>query len=217
MAAQSPTKFDLVEEFGSIQGEGYWNGKLAYFVRFAGCNLKAGHCGKNCDTDTLVRYESRWDELYMRLVRFMSEYRHMVFTGGEPFLQPVDTLIKRLVEGFSAVGSVLQVETNGYGLEQGGLWPDRTKLWITYSPKQEEADLIPKRLPQASEVKVIPGLLNEDLCMWVGHTCERENIPFYVQPLEKEGTYDVAPCMKVLESCPNARLSVQMHKFLNLR
>lgn len=203
--------FSLVEHFGSIQGEGYWAGVRAFFIRFAGCNLES-HCGELCDTDITEQFQLSPEQLIELLEltcwRRIAPYKFVVFTGGEPMLQLTPKIVRAVIE----VGALPIIETNGIFLERG----DYKKAWIVYSPKCVDA-MLDLKLENASEVKVVPGLLEEDACLSIGRWCEKHNKPFSVQPLEKDGLYDVESCMRLLKHCPQARLSVQMHKFLNLR
>lgn len=103
-------KFQVVETFVSINGEGRRAGELAVFIRFMGCNL----CCSYCDT--------RWANEPGATFRWMSEediyayvkktgVRNVTLTGGEPLLRPeMETLLTRLL-GDSKIR--VEIETNG--------------------------------------------------------------------------------------------------------
>ena len=91
------------EIFYSLQGEGYYTGTPAVFLRLSGCNL---HC-PFCDTDHSASTPMEIDTLVNTLLSYPS--RHLVITGGEPSLQ-VDRL---LIEVLHDAGFYVQIETNG--------------------------------------------------------------------------------------------------------
>ncbi|EAL7104514.1 7-carboxy-7-deazaguanine synthase QueE, partial [Campylobacter jejuni] len=95
----------LVESFLSIQGEGKYNGKLAIFMRFAGCNFNClgfnVKISKNdktligCDTiravftkDFKESYETlNANELLKRVIKLKQDFDPIVvITGGEPLI-----------------------------------------------------------------------------------------------------------------------------------
>ncbi len=107
----------VVERFVSINGEGRAAGKLAAFIRFAGCNLRCTYC------DTMWANEpgaagSAEALAIDDLVEWVRETRvdHVTLTGGEPVLQPLlPDLVGTLLEeaGPDGRGITVEVETNG--------------------------------------------------------------------------------------------------------
>ncbi|WP_045164541.1 putative 7-carboxy-7-deazaguanine synthase QueE [Caldicellulosiruptor naganoensis] len=105
---ENTIKFNVVEKFVSIEGEGIRSGYPAVFVRFAGCNLSCSWC------DTKYANENpEYEEIDVdNLMNFIAstEIKRVTLTGGEPLIQPyIYLLIDRLIrEGFE-----VNVETNG--------------------------------------------------------------------------------------------------------
>lgn len=104
-------KFNIVEIFCSIEGEGKRAGILAQFIRLAGCNLKCSYCDTAYSWDTTSN-----DFCYtqMSLIEILSSLRvdvkAVTITGGEPLLSKnVNILIDALVEN----GFQVNIETNG--------------------------------------------------------------------------------------------------------
>ena len=176
------------ELFYSVQGEGFYTGTPAVFVRLAGCNL----CCPFCDTAHAHGQEMAEEDI----VRHVCQYpaRHVVLTGGEPGMQLTPSLIERL----HASGRYVQVETNGtYPLPE-------SVDWVTCSPKTG-GKLAVNRI---DELKVV--YLGQDLAAY-------EQLPaqvYCLQPCSGKNTESVVDY--VLQH-PRWRLSLQTHKFIGVR
>ncbi len=101
-------KFNVVEKFVSIEGEGVRLGYPAVFVRFAGCNLSCHWC----DTK-YANVNPKYEEVDMEsLISFIlsTGIKRVTLTGGEPLIQPyIFLLINRLI----LEGLEVNIETNG--------------------------------------------------------------------------------------------------------
>ena len=127
------------EIFYSLQGEGYFTGTPAVFLRFSGCNLKCGFCDTRHE-EYVVMYPT---DIIDRIKGYPT--RHIVITGGEPSLQ----LDQFLVDLLHDEGYFIQIETNGTHILPEGI------DWVTCSPKSGmngEADL---RIRHVDELKVV--------------------------------------------------------------
>ena len=127
------------EIFYSLQGEGFWTGTPAVFVRLSGCNLHCSFCdtlhesGQPMSEEAIVETVTQWPA------------RHVVITGGEPSLFLTPTLVERL----HAAGKFVAVETNGtHPL------PDNVD-WITLSPKDAFEPHATPVLTRCDELKVV--------------------------------------------------------------
>lgn len=96
----------IAETFLSIQGEGLMIGRLTYFIRSAGCNLRCSWCDTKFSLDPTAGREMSVDEI----VSLVGDIRNVCFTGGEPMEQPdaVDLLTR-----LSDAGKTVVLETNG--------------------------------------------------------------------------------------------------------
>ena len=106
--------YPINEIFYSLQGEGYWSGRAAFFVRFAGCNLSC----EFCDTDHTINEKLSHSQIIERIlkladVKLISEVKAnmVVLTGGEPTIHDLNPLIKVLQD----LGFYVALETNGEG------------------------------------------------------------------------------------------------------
>ncbi len=195
--------------FRTIQGEGYWTGRPAIFLRFSGCNLWTGReedratavC-KFCDTDFLGGERLTGQEIAWKAAELWGEereHRFMVITGGEPTLQADWDLVATLHRFEFKVA----IETNG----------TRAVIplidWITVSPKagteitQTKGDELKLIFPQ-------PGAEPE---RYAGMAFDR----WFLQPMD--GPDRERNTQLAVEYClanPRWRLSLQTHKFIGL-
>lgn len=186
--------YKINEIFCSLQGEGYWTGRRAVFIRFSGCNLRCAFC----DTDFADFTEMSASEIVSEVVRLWGEdldSRFVVLTGGEPTLQ-VDT---ELVQLLHAERFYIAIETNGTHVV-----PPQIE-WVTCSPKENSK----VTLDFASEVKVV--YMEQDVETW------RERIAadhYYLQPCSCQNTAQV---IDYIQQHPWWRLSLQTHKMINIQ
>ena len=191
-------KYPVNEIFYSIQGEGFWSGTPMVFVRLSGCNL---HCDF-CDTDHTASTPMTEKEIYSQ-VTSCGRFGRIVITGGEPSLYDLSPLIDEMKRN----GYRVHIETNGTRPV-----PDEID-WVTCSPKRVEGrfiyDLsIAKR---ADELKVvftgeIDGL--EEL----REVFSTENC--FLQPCSGN---NIPETLAYVMQHPCWRLSLQLHKLLNIR
>jgi 7-carboxy-7-deazaguanine synthase len=208
--------YSVKEIFYTLQGEGINAGRPAVFCRFTGCNLWSGReedrakadC-RFCDTDfvgtngTFGGKYATADELASRISSFWpasSGNRFVVLTGGEPLLQVDTPLIKALHEREFQIA----VETNGTVAAPDGI------DWICVSPKAGA----PWVQTSGHELKLVfpqPGLMPQDFL-------EAKFDHYLLQPMDGEQRLsNTRAAISYCQSNPNWRLSVQTHKYLDIR
>lgn len=195
-------QYKINEIFNSIQGEGHNAGCAAVFVRFSGCNLRCPFCDTQHEDGTMMTVEDICNEV----VQYPSSI--VVLTGGEPSLF-VDA---SLCDALHALGKIITIETNG--TRELNVPIDH----ITCSPKFEycKGNEASVRLNHIDELKVVYTGKN-DMSLY-------ENIKadsYYLQPCD---TGDREETKKIVEQTldyvmnhPKWRLSLQLHKILNVR
>jgi len=167
--AGAASTYRVKEIFRTVQGEGFWAGRAAVFVRLVGCNMWSGYeadrerdadrsgadCPRWCDTDftkegavTLTA-----NDLVMRMKEVGGPIDFCVVTGGEPFLQ----LDAELVAAMQAGGYEVACETNGTLSLAETFWdPAALRVvapdWVVCSPKLPE-DQLP--LERFDELKLV--------------------------------------------------------------
>lgn len=187
------------EIFYSLQGEGYFTGTPAVFLRFSGCNLKCGFCDTRHEEYVVMNPTDIID----RIKGYPT--RHIVITGGEPSLQ----LDQFLVDLLHDEGYFIQIETNGTHILPEGI------DWVTCSPKSgmnDEADL---RIRHVDELKVV----------YEGQDVESiaNSIPamhYFLQPCSSDrypGGSNTSETVEYILKNPHWRLSLQTHKLINIQ
>lgn len=208
--------YSVKEIFHTLQGEGAQAGRPAVFCRFAGCNLWSGReedrssaiC-QFCDTDFVgtdgvnggrfADAERLADAIDEQWPETESLHKYVVFTGGEPLLQLDVTLISAMhTHGFEVA-----IETNGTLPIPEGI------DWVCVSPKQG-AKLIVER---GNEIKVVVPQTGQDLAAFEQMHFQH----YFLQPMDgpdKQRNTELA--ISICKQRPRWRLSVQMHKLLQL-
>lgn len=193
----------VMEHFYTLQGEGYHQGRAAYFIRLGGCDVGCVWC------DVKDSWEAGKHPLMSveELVGFVEKTpaRLVVVTGGEPLMHDLGELTRQL----RAAGYETNIETSGaYPLS--GTWD-----WICLSPKKFKAPL-PGILPLASELKVV--IFNKSDFDWAEKYAAMvpASCRLYLQP-EWEKSAQVTPLIiDYIKSHPRWELSLQIHKYINV-
>lgn len=191
------------EIFHSLQGEGFHTGTPAVFVRFSGCNLRCYFCDTQHQTGEMMTL----DEIIAQVNQY-SNAPLLVLTGGEPSLFIDEAFVEELKQ---KTGKRIAIETNGTR-------PLPSNLdWVTLSPKNafEGGTAEPCVLTRCDELKVV--YLGQDLTQY-DHIEAKHR---FLQPCFSE---DEAQCQANMKSCveavmnnPGWRLSLQIHRILNIR
>ena len=131
----------LMEEFYTIQGEGYHTGKAAYFIRVGGCDVGCHWC----DVKESWNADLHPPTLANTIVEHAKKYSDtVVITGGEPLMWSMDYLTKMLRKN----GLKTHIETSG-AYSFSGIWD-----WFCLSPKKTKLPL-EEVYKEADELKMI--------------------------------------------------------------
>ena len=196
-------KLPLVEDFYTIQGEGYHTGKPAYFIRLGGCDIGCSWCDAKYTWNRHLHPLVDTDEIVQRALTYPS--RSVVVTGGEPSSYPLNYLCAELKEN----GIETYVETSGaYPLT--GEWK-----WICLSPKKQSPPQ-PEIYNIADELKVIV-FDNSDL-EWAEETAKlvNSNCRLYLQPEWSRYDKIVSSIVEYVKNNPQWNISLQAHKFMHI-
>lgn len=193
----------LVEDFYTIQGEGFHSGKPAYFIRLGGCDVGCSWCDAkytwNPRNHTLVPT----DTIVGRAASF--EAQAIVITGGEPLLYPLDYLTGELHRR----GLEIFLETSGSHPLSGRF------DWICLSPKRKQPPL-DEAFAAAHELKVIVET-EEDL-EWAERCAARvgSGCMLFLQPEWSRYERILPQIVEYVKGRPQWNVSIQTHKFMHI-
>lgn len=193
----------LVEEFYTIQGEGYHTGKAAYFIRIGGCDVGCSWCDTkfswNADLHPVVPAE----QIIANVLAHPAAA--VVVTGGEPLMVNMDYLTGKLKEK----GIETFLETSGaYPLS--GDWD-----WICFSPKKTYPPQ-EKIFEKAHELKMIVTA-EEDL-EWALENARKVNpeCKLYLQPEWSKREAILPVIIEFAKKNPRWMISLQSHKYMHI-
>ena len=192
-----------MEAFYTLQGEGFHQGKAAYFIRLGGCDVGCFWCDVKESWDADKHPLKTIEEIISEAKKFPG--RLAVITGGEPLMHDLTELTAALKEeGFQT-----NIETSGSSLLTG------TWDWICLSPKKFKAPL-PGILPRANELKIV--VYNKTDFKWAEQYAAEvsPNCKLYLQP-EWSKSGEVTPLIiDYIKANPQWELSLQIHKYINV-
>jgi 7-carboxy-7-deazaguanine synthase len=200
---QVASTLPVMEQFYTIQGEGFNTGRAAYFIRLGGCDVGCVWCDvkESWDADAHPRYA------VADLVASASEFpgRNVVITGGEPLMHNCLPLTKALQEA----GFKTWIETSG-AHPLSGNWD-----WICVSPKKFKAPL-PEVLAHADELKII--VFNDSDFKWAEEHAALvpSTTRLYLQPEWSRAARMTPALIDYVKANPRWQVSLQTHKYLDI-
>jgi organic radical activating enzyme len=192
-----------MEHFYTIQGEGYHQGRAAYFIRLGGCDVGCVWCDvkESWDADRHPRFTIE----YLTSNIEKTSAKLIVITGGEPLMHNLDELTTAL----QSKGFETNIETSG-AHQLSGSWD-----WICLSPKKFKAPL-PEIIPLANELKIV--VFNNSDFDWaeqyaalVSPTCK-----LFLQPEWDKAAVVTPLIIEYIKHHPQWELSLQIHKYINV-
>jgi len=192
-----------MEHFYTIQGEGYHQGKAAYFIRLGGCDVGCVWCDVKDSWDVEKHPKLNVERLKLNVLETPAKL--VVITGGEPLMHNLDELTTALQQQ----GLQTNIETSG-AHPLSGKWD-----WICLSPKKFKAPL-PEILPLANELKIV--VYNKSDFDWAEKYAAlvNPNCKLYLQP-EWDKATEVTPLLiAYIKANPKWQLSLQVHKYINV-
>lgn len=193
----------LMEDFYTIQGEGFHTGRAAYFLRIGGCDVGCYWCDVKESWNPDLHPLTPIEVIVKKVLDGKAET--VVITGGEPLMYNLEPLCREL----HSHGLQIHLETSGSHPFSGEF------DWICLSPKRKSPPLQEIFL-LADELKMI--VFEESDLQWaeenalkISDTCKR-----YLQP-EWSRMKNVMPLIvDYVMNNPSWEVSLQTHKFMHI-
>ncbi len=192
-----------MEDFYTIQGEGFHQGTAAYFIRLGGCDVGCVWCDVKESWDVNAHPKLPVSVLAQKAKESGSQV--VVITGGEPAMHNLEGLTSEIKQ----VGLNTHIETSGvYPLT--GTWD-----WICFSPKKFKAPH-PSIFRQAHELKVVVFHksdfdFSEEFAAKVSSACR-----LYLQPEWSKENEMLPLIIEYVKRNPKWKISLQVHKYMNI-
>ena len=197
------THVPLIDQFYTLQGEGYYAGETAYFIRVGGCDIGCRWCDEKISWSPALHNSVSIEDIINSIKALKG--RTLVVTGGEPSLYNLSILTRKAQE----IGFKTHVETSGvYALT--GDWD-----WVCLSPKPQSVPLV-ENFEKASELKVI--IFNESDIKWAEECASKvsSNCKLYLQPEWSRHEENTPFIVDYIKENPEWRISIQSHKFMKI-
>lgn len=195
-------KLPIMESFYTIQGEGYYSGSAAYFIRVAGCDVGCHWCDVKESWDSNIHPVISINMLVDNAVKHS---KMVVITGGEPLMWNMNPLTKLLKQN----GIKVHVETSGSNTLTGS-WD-----WICLSPKKRKPPSNEVYL-RANELKVI--VFNKHDLIYAEEQSKKVNKKciLFLQP-EWDKKDEMLPIIvDHIKKNDKWKISLQTHKYLKI-
>ncbi|MBT1699936.1 radical SAM protein [Fulvivirgaceae bacterium PWU4] len=192
-----------MEDFYTIQGEGFYQGSAAYFIRLGGCDVGCVWCDVKESWDAAAHPQVQISDIAEKAAASGSPIA--VITGGEPVMYDLTLLTRALRDA----GMRTHIETSGvYPLT--GTWD-----WVCFSPKKFKAPH-PSIFEKANELKVI--VFNKSDLGWAEDFAAKvsKQCRLYLQPEWSKEKEMLPLIIEYVKANPKWEVSLQIHKYMNI-
>lgn len=193
----------LMEDFYTLQGEGFHTGKPAYFVRIGGCDVGCSWCDVKESWNAQIWPLTRTDEIISRIKSCPA--KTVVVTGGEPLIYNLGYLCSEL----KRIGFQLYLETSG-SHPLSGNWD-----WICLSPKKYSPPLT-EIYQKADEYKVIVQSTGDFSWAEKNLVKLKNDCKLFLQPEWSKRESIMQEIVNYVMENPKWRISLQSHKYMRI-
>lgn len=197
------TLLPLMEDFYTIQGEGFYQGQAAYFIRLGGCDVGCVWCDVKESWDASAHPLVSVEEITKRAKATGTPVA--VITGGEPLMYDLTLLTRSLQSS--------RIRTH---LETSGVYPLTGSWdWICFSPKKFKTP-DPSIMIRAHELKII--VYNQSDFDWAENHAERvsKTCELFLQPEWSREKEMIPLIIEYIKEHPRWKISLQIHKYMNI-
>lgn len=194
----------VMEHFYTLQGEGFHQGKAAYFIRLAGCDVGCVWCDVKESWDGNAHPKMNIGDI-LNAIKKETQSGVVVITGGEPLMHNLDELTSALQqEGFQT-----HIETSGAHSLSGNF------NWVCLSPKKFKAP-VDNVIQAANELKIV--VFNKSDFDWAEQYASLVNkdCKLYLQPEWDKASIVTPLIIDYIKANPKWELSLQIHKYINV-
>jgi 7-carboxy-7-deazaguanine synthase len=193
-----------MEAFYTLQGEGFHQGRAAYFIRLGGCDVGCHWCDVKESWDMNAHPRLSIEQIVSEAAQY--EGRLAVVTGGEPLMHNLEELTIALHQA----GFETNIETSGVCQAVTGSWD-----WICFSPKKFKSPN-PEIYAKAHELKVV--IYNQSDFEWAEGFAKvvSEDCMLYLQPEWSRMEQILPQIIEYIKQHPKWRISLQVHKFMDI-
>lgn len=193
----------VMERFYTIQGEGRYSGRAAYFIRLAGCDVGCVWCDVKESWDAALHPLVPLGDLVSEVKQTPTDF--VVITGGEPAMYDLTTLVDLLHDA----GMEVAIETSGCYSLSGAI------DWYCFSPKKFKQP-VAEAYQKANELKVV--IFHPSDLAWAEDHAKRvsENCLLYLQPEWSKMEQHLPAIVEYVKQNPRWKMSLQTHKFMHI-
>jgi len=197
------TELPVMEEFYSLQGEGFHTGSAAYFLRVGGCDVGCNFCDVKESWNAEIHPLMSVNEVIVRIVEQKAPC--VVVTGGEPCLYNLNYLCEQLHKNNIST----HLETSGSEKLSGSF------DWICFSPKKETI-IHPEFYEIAEELKVI--IEDQADFAWAEENAAKMNkkAVLFLQPEWSQFDVITSVIVDYILQNPKWKISLQSHKYMRI-
>jgi organic radical activating enzyme len=202
IAVENGEMLPLMEEFYTIQGEGFYTGTAAYFIRIGGCDVGCHWCDVKESWNAELHPPTHIDNIVANAKKYANT---VVVTGGEPLSWNMNPITRKLKEA----GLRIHIETSG-AYEVTGQWD-----WFCLSPKKAKLP-VQSAYNIADELKIIIHNNNDFLFAEEQAAKTNANAVLFLQPEWSKREKMTPLIVDYVMKNPKWKISLQTHKYLNI-